>query len=209
MKTSFLLLWCITDILLKHVAHFFVVCVWLTMLFPPTLGYLACFYVMSDSFCHVAQWTFSSKLQFIWKHNEICPTQLQLSAYTSMNVGRGFLLFLFDPVVLTLLDKVAMGKSLCLNSGKKMILVFGFFSCESEGQQSFLLHLQVLSLSSGAPLAMLLHHQRPTRDVWESLRDSFGLLSPSARGAWLAWVWGVSVEKLPFALQGKPFQKVI
>lgn len=123
--------------------------------------------------------------------------------------GEVFLLFLFDPVVLTLLDKVAMGKSLSLNSGKKMILVFGFFSCESEGQQSFLLHLQVLPLSSGAPLAMLLHHQRPTRDVWESLRDSFGLLSPSARGAWLAWVWGVSVEKLPFTLQGKPFQKVI
>lgn len=44
-----------------------------------------------------------------------------------MNVGRGFLLVLFDPVVLTLLDKVAMSKSLSLNTDKKVILVFGVF----------------------------------------------------------------------------------
>lgn len=131
-KLSLLLLH--TDVVLKHVAPFFMAHVWLTMLFLPTLQYLACFCVMSDSFCHVAQWTFSSKLQFIWKHNEICPTQVQLSTYTWITVGRVFLLFLFDPVILTLLDKVTMCKSLSLNSGKKMILVSVFFSCESGGQ---------------------------------------------------------------------------
>lgn len=198
-KLSLLLLH--TDVVLKHVAPFFMAHVWLTMLFLPTLQYLACFCVMSDSFCHVAQWTFSSKLQFIWKHNEICPTQVQLSTYTWITVGRVFLLFLFDPVILTLLDKVTMCKSLSLNSGKKMILVSVFFWLWKWGTDtSFLLHQQLLALSAGAPPPMLLHHQKPARDGWGSLRDSFGLLSPSACGAWLAWVWGMSVEKLPFTL---------
>lgn len=41
--------------------------------------------------------------------------------------GEFFLLFLIDPVVLTLLDKVAMSKSLSLNSSKKILVFGGFF----------------------------------------------------------------------------------
>lgn len=122
MADKLLLCCCIQMYLLKHVAPFFMAHEWLTMVFLPTLGYLACFYVISHSFCHAAQWTSSSKFQFIWKHNEICSTQLQLSTYIWMTVRRVFLLVLFGPVVLTLLDNVAVSKSLSLNSGKNMIL---------------------------------------------------------------------------------------
>lgn len=120
--------------------------------------------------------------------------------------GGGFLLVLFGPVVLTLLDNVAVSKSLSLNSDKNVILFF--LAVKWRTDVSSLHHQQVLALSAGAPLAMLLHHQRPARDGWESLRDSFGLLSPSACGAWLALVWGVSIEKLRFTLQGDPFKNL-
>lgn len=118
--------------LVKRVAQFsWHMC--LTILFLPIFEYLAYFYAMTHGFCHVARWTFSSKVQLIWKHNVTCHTPLQISTYIWVIVGMlvffSFLV-LVGSIVLTILDNVAARKSLSLNSGKSVFLWFVLFSCK-------------------------------------------------------------------------------